>query len=285
MKTAKKIISVLLSAMLIACLFAGCSSSERLTTEITDDTMIFAYTQENSPFIYKDESGNLAGFDVELVDNTFDSFKGDFKNYAFVQVDEGYLLGEDTCYTDENGKEYSAIVMLGGTQKNVGTANEDYNWSNNIIENNIITVVPSSSAIKTYIDLTGARVAVVSDVAQAALIKNSAISSRFQSSSVFSTADEAFAAVEAGEIDAVVIDDFSFNSFEGKDSYVALNGALDTVEYGFCFAPSNDFSAGFNEAVNEMKSEEYGDGDTLTPLVEKYFGNSDVCVFYYEETK
>ena len=126
LKTAKKIISVLLSAILIACLFAGCSSSERLTTEITDDTMIFAYTQENSPFIYKDESGNLAGFDVELVDNTFDSFKGDFKNYAFVQVDEGDLLGEDTCYTDENGKEYSAIVMLGGTQKNVGTANEDY---------------------------------------------------------------------------------------------------------------------------------------------------------------
>ena len=56
---------------------------------------------------------------------------------------------------------------------------------------------------------------------------------------------------------------------------------LDTFEYAFEFAPSNNYSYGFNEAVKEMISAEYGDGDTLTPIVEKYFGYADACVFAY----
>ena len=275
MKTVKNMISVLLSALIIAAFFTGCSGSDGTASEITDDTMIVAYTQENSPFIYTDENGELTGFDIELFENTFDSFKGDYKNYAFVKVEDGYILGEDTCYTDENGKNYSAAVMLGGTRKNVGTASEDYNWSVNILENDIITVVPANSEIASYNDLTGARVAVVSTDASAALISNTAISDRLQSKVEYASADEAFTAVANG-------DDFNFGKYEQKDSYTVLNGVLDTVEYAFRFAPSNDFSEGFNEAVKEMQSLEYGDGDTLTPLVEKYFGNADICVFEYE---
>ena len=66
--------------------------------------MLVAYTAEKAPFLYKDENGELTGFDVELFKNAFDSFKGDYKNYEFVQVPEGYKLGEDAAYTDENGK-------------------------------------------------------------------------------------------------------------------------------------------------------------------------------------
>jgi len=281
LKSTKKIIAILLSALLISMIFTGCSKQEGETTEITKDTMLIAYTEECKPFLYTDENGKLTGFDAELIKNTFDSFKGDYKNYAFVKVEEGYILNEDTCYTDEKGNNYSAIIMCGGMKKNHGTVNEDYNWSSNIIENDIITVVPAGSAITAYNNIAGAKAGIVSETADAALNKNAAIKNSFASLTAYSGAEEALNALNNGEIDAVVIDSFEFYTYDNSSSYTVLNGVLDAVEYAFAFAPSKDYSGGFNEAVKEMQSSDYGDGDTLTPLVEKYFGYKEACVFEY----
>ena len=65
--------------------------------------------RDRAPFLYTDENGNLTGLDVELIAATFDSFKGDYKNYQFIKVDEGYRLGEDVAYTDD---ELSLIHIL-----------------------------------------------------------------------------------------------------------------------------------------------------------------------------
>ncbi len=287
MKNLKRITAIIFSALIIMAAFAGCAKNEQ-AAEITKNTMIIAYTEENAPFIYTDENGTLTGFDVELIENTFESFKGDYKDYAFVKVDENYVLNEDTCYTDENGNEFSAILMCGGTQKNVGTVNEDVNWSVNIIENNIITVVPANSEIKNYNDLEGAKVGVVTGIALDALNKNTTIKNNLAAVTEYASAEEAMAAF-GNDVDAVVIEDFDFYNYAEENAassagygYTVLNGALDTVEYAFRFAPSKDYSYGFNEAVREMQSADYGDGDTLTPLVEKYFGYADACVFSYE---
>ena len=283
LKSIKKIIAVLLAVMLAAALFAGCSKKEAQATEITKNTLLIAYTEENAPFLYTDENGELAGFDVEIIKNIFDTIKNEYKDYAFVQVEEGYVLNEDTAYTDENGNEFSAIIMCGGTHKNVGTANEDVVWSKNIIENNIITVVAPNSTITSYNNIAGAKAGVVSAVAAAALDMNATIKNSLASVTEYATAEEAFAALNSGAIDAVVIDDFSFNTYDKADSYTVIPNVLDTVEYAFEFAPSNNYASAFNEAVKEMLSADYGDGDTLTPIVEKHFGNADVLVFSVEE--
>lgn len=277
MKVTKKLLAVLISVLLIAAVFAGCSASTESATTITEDTMLIAYTAESKPFIYKDENGELTGFCAELIENTFDSFKNEYKDYAFVQVEPDYVLNEDICYTDESGNEYSAIIMC-GAQKNTGTTNKDYSWSENIIENNIITVVSADSSISNYNDLTDVRAGVVGAAAQTALEKNAAISNRLEAVAM-DNAEAAFAALDNGEINAVVIDDFNFYTYSNYSSYKVLTGVLDTIEYGFGFAPSNNYSSGFNEAVKEMLSPDYNDGDTLTPLVEKYFGYADACVF------
>ena len=97
MKITKKIIAVIAVCLLICSVFAGCSKKDEQTDEITDATMLIAYTEECEPFIYTDsETGELTGFDVELIKETFDSFKGDYKNYQFVKVEPGYVLNEDT---------------------------------------------------------------------------------------------------------------------------------------------------------------------------------------------
>ena len=286
MKSIKKIIAVLLAVMLAAVLFAGCSKTNAKATEITKNTMLIAYTEENAPFIYTDENGELAGFDVEIIENIFETIKNEYKNYAFVQVEEGYVLNEDTAYTDENGNEFSAIIMCGGTHKNVGTANEDVVWSENIIENNIVTVVYQGSAITGYNNIAGAKVGVVSDAAIAALDMNATIKNSLASVTEYASADEAIAAFGTGSIDALVIDEFSFYNCEASNGvapFIVIPGVLDTIEYAFEFAPSNNYSSAFNEAVKEMLSADYGDGDTLTPIVEKHFGYAHACVFTIDE--
>ena len=288
LKSIKKIIAVLLAVMLAAVLFAGCSKTEAQATVITKNTMLIAYTEECAPFLYTDENGNLAGFDVEIIENIFDTIKNEYKDYAFVKVDEGYVLNEDVAYTDDNGNEFSAIIMCGGTHKNVGTANEDVVWSENIIENNIITVVAPNSTITSYNNIAGAKAGVVSAAAAAALDMNATIKNSLASVTEYATAEEAFAALNSGAIDAVVIDDFSYRAwFDPTSSSVqagtVLPNVLDTIEYAFEFAPSNNYSSAFNEAVKEMLSEDYGDGNTLTPIVEKHFGYADALVFSVEE--
>lgn len=281
MKKYVKILSVILSVVLIGASFAGCASESEEAGAITDSTMLIAYTEEAKPFLYTDENGNLTGFDAELVAATFDSFKGDFTDYQFVKVDEGYRLGEDTAYTDDEGNEYHAIIYC-ASHKDKGTMDEDYNWSSDIIQNDVVTVVPASSTIKNYNDLAGARAGIVSEAAANALSENTSVLNALASAHQYASADEAFAALDAGSIDAVVIDDFSLYKFDGYANYTVLNGALDTIEYGFAFAKSNDYSSGFNEAVLEISSTDYSDEDTLTPLVEKYFGSADVLVFDYQ---
>ncbi|UKI22741.1 MAG: transporter substrate-binding domain-containing protein [Anaerotruncus sp.] len=164
-------------------------------------------------------------------------------------------------------------------QKNTGTANEDYNWSANIIENRIVAAVSESSRIASYKDLAGAKAGVVSEAAAAALNDNFAVKNSLASAEAYSSANEAFAALNNGDIDAVIIDDFSLYAYPDYAAFKIIPGELDRIEYGFAFAKNNDYSAGFNEAVYEMKSPDYGDGDELTPLAEKYFGNSETCVF------
>lgn len=68
MKAMKKITCALLCVLLIGSLFAGCSNSNKNeeADEITSSTMLVAYTAEKAPFLYKDENGELTGFDVEL---------------------------------------------------------------------------------------------------------------------------------------------------------------------------------------------------------------------------
>lgn len=288
MNTTKKIFPILMAVALICAVFAGCSKQESGEAEkITSKTMLIAYTEEKKPFIFTNENGELDGFDVQLVKETFESFKGEYENYKFIKVDSNFRIDEDVCYTDESGNEFNAVIMCGGLQKNIGTNNEDYKWSTNLIKNDVITVVKNNSAIADYNGLTGMPAAVVSDFAQAALDKNDAVKSRLASAMVYDDIATAFGDLEKGIVNAIVIDSFTYNVYVKEnniaDYYKVLNGVLDTAEYGFGFSSKADYSGGFNEAVKEMLSADYGEGDTLTPLVTQYFGYGEACAFTFEE--
>ena len=280
MKSFKKIFSLILSVMFIVLCFAGCSAAGE-AEEISDKTMLIAYTQENAPFIYTDsESGELTGFDVELFEKIFNNIKNENENYKFIQVEEGYKIGEDAAYVDDEGNEYIAYVMIGGVQKNTGSFNQDYTVTQNVIDNRIITVTAADSKIATYADLQGATAGIVTEQAKTAFDKNAAIKNGLKGLNEYADAKTALDALNNGTVDAVIIDEFSFNVLENKDNYKVLDSELDTISYVYALSKGDWYVDSINEAIHELQSPEYNDADEFTPIVEKYF-HYDASNFEY----
>lgn len=270
MKVFKKIFAIALCGILIASAFAGCSKSGE-ADKITDKTMLIAYTDEVEPFLYKDKNGKLAGFDIDLFKKIYDNVKNDTKNYKFVKVDKDYKVGDDIAYTNKDGDEFIAYTMIGAVQKNVGSVNEDFSFTNDIITNRIITVTKSGNNISDYNDLSGKKLAVVTDIAKAALDKNSTIKNN-NKNTLYPTIEDALSALDNGSVDAVITDEFNFSPLKNAEKYQVLNGELDKISYAFMFKKGDWVVENWNEAIYELKSPDYNDKDEFTPMVEKYFG-------------
>ena len=270
MKVFKKIFAIALCGILIASAFAGCSKSGE-ADKITDKTMLIAYTDEVEPFLYKDKNGKLAGFDIDLFKKIYDNVKNDTKNYKFVKVDKDYKVGDDIAYTNKDGDEFIAYTMIGAVQKNVGSVNEDFSFTNDIITNRIITVTKSGNNISDYNDLSGKKLAVVTDIAKAALDKNATIKNN-NKNTLYPTIEDALSALDNGSVDAVITDEFNFSPLENAEKYQVLNGELDKISYAFMFKKGDWVVENWNEAIYELKSPDYNDKDEFTPMVEKYFG-------------
>lgn len=270
MKVFKKIFAIALCGILIASAFAGCSKSGE-ADKITDKTMLIAYTDEVEPFLHKDKNGKLAGFDIDLFKKIYDNVKNDTKNYEFVKVDKDYKVGDDVAYTNKDGDEFIAYTMIGAVQKNVGSVNEDFSFTNDIITNRIITVTKSGNNISDYNDLSGKKLAVVTDIAKAALDKNSTIKNN-NKNTLYPTIEDALSALDNGSVDAVITDEFNFSPLENAEKYQVLNGELDKISYAFMFKKGDWVVENLNEAIYELKSPDYNDKDEFTPMVEKYFG-------------
>ena len=270
MKVFKKIFAIALCSILIASAFAGCSKSGE-ADKITDKTMLIAYTDEVEPFLYKDKNGKLAGFDIDLFKKIYDNVKNDTKNYEFVKVDKDYKVGDDVAYTNKDGDEFIAYTMIGAVQKNVGSVNEDFSFTNDIITNRIITVTKSGNNISDYNDLSGKKLAVVTDIAKAALDKNSTKKNN-NKNTLYPTIEDALSALDNGSVDAVITDEFNFSPLENAEKYQVLNGELDKISYAFMFKKGDWVVENWNEAIYELKSPDYNDKDEFTPMVEKYFG-------------
>ncbi len=270
MKVFKKIFAIALCGILIASAFAGCSKSGE-ADKITDKTMLIAYTDEVEPFLFKGKNGKLAGFDIDLFKKIYDNVKNDTKNYEFVKVDKDYKVGDDVAYTNKDGDEFIAYTMIGAVQKNVGSVNEDFSFTNDIITNRIITVTKSGNNISDYNDLSGKKLAVVTDIAKAALDKNSTIKNN-NKNTLYPTIEDALSALDNGSVDAVITDEFNFSPLENAEKYQVLNGELDKISYAFMFKKGDWVVENWNEAIYELKSPDYNDKDEFTPMVEKYFG-------------
>ncbi len=270
MKRMKKILSILLCIALIGVLFAGCSSKEE--AKYSDSKLIIGYTEEVAPFIEIDEKGEANGFIPELWAKLFDNVKGELTSYTFEKVDAGYELEKQGGFFNEDDEtEYSAGLLMGAVSKNDGTFNEDYSFTEPIITDKIIAVTTADSKVKSFADFKGAKVVAVNGVALNAFQKHDAISGVSKLTAV-DNIDAAINALNKGKADVIIVDELSFLPNEKSKEYTILDNELDTIEYVIACAKYSGWKWSINEAIRELKSEKYGEGDELTPLVEKFFG-------------
>lgn len=284
MKSVKKILAITLCIVMICVCFVGCSSNTE--EKYTEKTLIIGYTEAAAPFLEIDKDGKATGFEPELWGLIFESIKGDLTDYVFEQVDEGYMLEESGGFTDSNGKVYSAGLLFGMVNKNTGTVNENYSFTEPLITDRVIAITTKDSKIKSFNDFKGANAVIVgAKYVEEAFNENTAISSACKSVKTVDTIDDALAIIDSNKADVIITNELTFIPTGKADDYSRLENELDTIEFCIATAKYSGWYNSINEAVRELKAEDYGKGDEFTPLVEKSFGYNASEFDYTPENK
>lgn len=219
----KRIISLLLAAaMAVSMMACGAKNDnkagtdagkteDKAQTEQTDGTetsdaeadrtqFIVGFDAEFPPYGYMDENGEYTGFDLELAQEVCDR--------------NGWELVKKPINWDSKDMELNSgsidCIWNGFTMN--GRV-DDYTWSDPYIENNIVVVVPSDSEVKELADLAGKIVSVQADSSGLSALEgddateeNKALAESFAELQQVGDYNTAFMNLEAGAVDAVVLD-------------------------------------------------------------------------------
>ena len=252
----KKIIAMLLAALMILTCFAGCNAEPATDSEyVKKNGKLIVGITDYAPMDYKDENGEWTGFDAEFA-RLFAKELG-VECEFFVIADWGKKVFE------LDSKNIDCIW-------NGMTINQELLSTTNCSDPYVINaqvVVMKAENVANYPDaasLKGLTVAVESgstgeEAAKAAGIED-----------LVATQDMAKALMEvkAGTADACIIDITMANAMigEGTDyAELAYELKLNTEEYGVGFRKDSDLTAKFNAFMDKL----IADG-TLPALAEKY---------------
>ena len=252
----RKIIALLLPALLAACMFAGCASTSGSDLKYVQDkgTLIVGIT-DYAPMDYKDDNGVWTGFDAEFARLFAKELDVDVE--FFVLSDWGkkfYELQTNNIDCIWNGMTITDEVTL-------NTSCSDPYVTNAQVVVMKADVVADYDSVES---LAGLTFAVESGSAGEDALKELGIDG------YVAVQDQAKAVMEvaAGTADACVIDITMANAMTGEGtSYADLTSgiALTSEEYGIAFRKDSDLTA----TVNEITKKLIADG-TLPALAEKY---------------
>ncbi len=260
MTSIKKIISVLSALILAASLISGCGDKkdiDRMTYIKTSGKIMIATEGTWIPWTYKDETGELTGFDVELAEAIAK------KMGVKVMYFEGNF---DTLLNDVASGRYDIMtngVEITDERKEKMDFSRPYAYMKTAL-----VVAESNTNIKSFNDLKGKTVAnsygtSYGDIAEklGAEIKS------------MSTVEQRMDALISGEADASINSEYSIYSYleENPDTPIKIvDFTEDVEEIAIPLHKGEDTEALKNE-VNRILDELEKDG-TLTELSNKYFG-------------
>lgn len=237
----KKLISIVLCAVLALGVLAGCGAAqngEEVVNTSDKKVITMATNAEFPPFEYL-EGEEIVGADIEIAEAIAEKLGAELE---ITNIDfDAALTGAAT------GKYDMAVAGI--------TANDErkknMNFSDNYYTASQAIIVTADSAIKTAADLEGKTVACQEGTTgEQYLLENGyAIQS-------FKTGAEAISALNAGKVDAVVIDNAVAVALSAKQEgkTVVLDEALTQEAYAIAIKLGNDeFTAEVNVALNELK--------------------------------
>jgi len=240
----KKLTALLLAViMMFAC--AACSAQPAQNDD--DKTVVIGVDDTFAPMGFRDETGELVGFDIDLANELLTRL-----GYTpeFQVID--WSMKETEL---SNGN----IDLIWNGYTITDSRKEKVNFTQSYLDNKQIIVTMANSDIQSKADLSGKTVAVQKESsAYEAVMADSATAATLKSGEPvqFDTNNDAFMDVEAGRSDAIVVDEVLaryYIKMRGAEKYKILSEDFGSEEYGIGVRKSDtEFLAEIDSELTEM---------------------------------
>ncbi len=225
------------------------AGTENAGSEDERTQLIVGFDAEFPPYGYMDEEGNYTGFDLELAQEVCDRNDWELvkKPINWDSKDMELKSGAIDCI-------WNGFTMNG--------REDEYTWSEPYVENSIVVVVPSDSDVEKLADLADKTVCVQADSSGLAALEgkdateeNKALTATFKELQQVGDYNTAFMNLEAGAVDAVVLDiGVALYQIESRgDKFKMLDEDVSAEQYGIGFKSGNtSLRDKVQETLNEM---------------------------------
>ena len=264
----KKIFAIaLILTMVIGVLsFAGCSNntntgSTSASTEASKETIVMATNAQFPPYEYY-EGEVIVGIDAEIAQAIADDMG---VNLEIVSIEfDSILTGVQTGKYDFG----MAGMTVTDERKQAVDFSDTYATAKQVI------IVKEDSSFTNFDDLVaagakaGVQIATTGDIYASDTVENGGLGA--ENVTEYNNGADAVAALVAGKVDCVIIDN------EPAKSFVAVNEGLKILDseyveeqYAACFPKNSDLLAKFNASLKKLT-----DDGTVQKIVDKYI-NTD----------
>ena len=234
---------------------------------LNKDTLIVGIDDAFAPLGFKDESGEIIGFDIDLAKELAKRIN---KEIAFQPID--WTMKESELKSGNIDLIWNGYTITDERKNKV-------DFSVPYLKNKQVIVTLADSDINSKSDLANKKVGAQSESsAVAAMEKESDLYNSFKSGGAITFEDnnQALMDLEAGRLDAVVADEILvryYLSLKGEDKFKILDDNFGEEEYGVGIRKGDtEMVDAFNKAYKEMQE----DG-TLQEISEKWF-NKDITI-------
>ena len=282
MKRATGFTAVLMAAAMVFTM-AGCGSSKDADTsakketktedskdkENSDKQFIVGFDAEYPPYGYKDDNGEYVGFDLDLAQE--------------VCARNGWELVKQPIDWDSKDMELNSgsidCIWNGFTMTG---REDDYTWSKPYVDNSIVVVVKEGSGIEKKEDLAGKVVAVQADSSGLAALTDEEdneedlkLAASFSDLQQVADYNTAFMNLEAGAVDAIVVDiGVADYQLESRTGFAMLDDKIRTEQYAVGFKLGNEE---LRDQVQSTLDEMVKDG-TFDDVAKKWDLSDMVCL-------
>lgn len=230
--------------VLIALLAVGCAQEAQTDTE----ELVMGLDDTFAPMGFRDEDGNLVGFDVDLATEVAKRIGVTIK---FQPID--WSMKETELNAGNIDFIWNGYTITADRQEKVA-------FTKPYLENSQIIVTLAGSDIVTKADLAGKNIAVQAESsALVAINAEPAVATSFGELVEFSTNNEAFSDLESGRSDAMVVDEVLARFYmkqNGQEKYKVLDDDFGDEEYGIGLRKDDtELLKKVDSALDEMKSD------------------------------
>lgn len=276
----KKVIGVILTAVLACGLLAGCGSASNTQktsassagtegkstvtasrqAESKRTELKVGFDAQYPPYGYMGKDGEYTGFDLEFAQAVCD-----MEGWKLVKVPINWNAKDMELNSGNIDCIWNGFTINGREDK--------YTWSDPYVDNTQVIVVSKSSGITKLSQLSGKTVGVQQASAALDVLQSSdqqkKLADTFKALKQFSDYNVAFTQLQAGSLDAVAMDVGVANyqiKNRGADKYVVLSQTLNSEQYGVGFKLGNTT---LRDVVNADMKKLAADG-TVAKLAKKY---------------